>query len=72
MDLPVAASEMKYQGRSFLGSLSEMATGLLKGRGSREQREILSSFGVYADSMRGEIMRRFSADDSMGVACPEA
>lgn len=65
-DLPVAASEMRYQGRSFLGSLSEMATGLLKGRGSREQREILSSFGVYADSMRGEIMRRFSADDSMG------
>lgn len=63
---------MRYQGRSFLGSLSEMATGLLKGRGSREQREILSSFGVYADSMRGEIMRRFSADDSMGVACPEA
>ncbi|MCY1418931.1 hypothetical protein D9M71_345040 [compost metagenome] len=65
-DLPVAASEMRYQGRSFLGSLSEMAGGLLKGRGSKEQREILSSYGVYADSMRGEIMRRFSADDSMG------
>ena len=65
-DLPVAASEMRYQGRSFLGSLAEMSTGLLKGRGSAEQRQILSSFGVYADSMRGEIMRRFSADDSMG------
>lgn len=65
-DLPVAASEMRYQGQSFLGSLSEMAGGLLKGRGSKEQREILSSYGVYADSMRGEIMRRFSADDSMG------
>ncbi|MGH8462817.1 MAG: hypothetical protein ACRER5_01645, partial [Pseudomonas sp.] len=65
-DLPVAASEMKYQGRTFLGSLAEMAGGLLKGRGSQEQREILSSFGVYADSMRGEIMRRFSADDSVG------
>ncbi|AXF52838.1 MAG: structural protein [Podoviridae sp. ctdb7] len=65
-DLPVAASEMRYQGRSFLGSLAEMAGGLLKGRGSAEQRQILSSFGVYADSMRGEIMRRFSADDSMG------
>lgn len=65
-DLPVAASEMKYQGRSFLGSLADMATGLLKGRGTAEQRQILSSFGVYADSMRGEIMRRFSADDSVG------
>lgn len=65
-DLPVAASEMSYQGKNFLGALSEMTAGLVKGRGSLEQREILSSFGVYADSMRGEIMRRFSADDSMG------
>ena len=65
-DLPVAASEMRYQGKSFLGSLGEMTAGLVKGRGSLEQKEILSSFGVYADSMRGEIMRRFSADDSVG------
>lgn len=65
-DLPVAASEMRYQGKSFLGSLREMTAGLAKGRGSLEQREILSSFGVYGDSMRGEIMRRFSADDSVG------
>lgn len=65
-DLPVAASEMRYQGKSFLGSLGEMTAGLVKGRGSQEQKEILSSFGVYADSMRGEIMRRFSADDSVG------
>lgn len=65
-DLPVAASEMRYQGKNFLGSLGEMTAGLVKGKGSLEQREILSSFGVYADSMRGEIMRRFSADDSVG------
>lgn len=65
-DLPVAASEFRYQGKSYLGSLGEMTAGLLKGRGSEEQRQVLSSFGVYADSMRGEIMRRFSADDSMG------
>lgn len=65
-DLPVAASEMRYQGKSFLGSLGEMTAGLAKGRGSLEQREILSSFGVYGDAMRGEIMRRFSADDSVG------
>lgn len=65
-DLPVAASEMRYQGKSFLGSLGEMTAGLAKGRGSLEQCEILSSFGVYGDAMRGEIMRRFSADDSVG------
>lgn len=65
-DLPVAASEMRYQGQSFLGALAEMGAGLVKGRGSAEQRQILSAYGVYADSMRGEIMRRFSADDSVG------
>ncbi|MBA6090024.1 hypothetical protein H4C81_14140 [Pseudomonas monteilii] len=65
-DLPVAASEMRYQGQSFLGSLAEMGAGLMKGRGNTEQRQILSAYGVYADSMRGEIMRRFSADDSVG------
>ncbi|MNG42089.1 hypothetical protein D3C84_1317310 [compost metagenome] len=43
-----------------------MVGGLTKGRGSQEQKQILSSFGVYADSMRGEIIRRFSADDSVG------
>lgn len=65
-DLPVAASEMRYQGKSFLGSLGEMTAGLAKGRGSKDQRDILAGFGVYADSMRGEIIRRFSADDSVG------
>lgn len=65
-DLPVAATELKYQGRTFLGGLAEMAGGLLKGRGTLEQKEILSAYGVYADAMRGEIMRRFSADDSIG------
>ncbi len=65
-DLPVAATELKYQGKTFLGGLADMAGGLMKGRGSLEQREILSSYGVFADSMRGEIMRRFSADDSVG------
>lgn len=65
-DLPVAASEMRYQGKTFMGSLGEMAAGLAKGRGSKDQRDILAGFGVYADSMRGEIIRRFSADDSVG------
>lgn len=65
-DLPVAASEMRYQGKNFLGSLGQMTAGLLKGRGSKEQKDILASFGVYADSMRGEMIRRFSADDTVG------
>jgi hypothetical protein len=65
-DLPVAASELRYQGQSFLGSLGELMTGLVAGRKTSEQREILSSLGVFLDSMRGDIVSRFSADDSLG------
>ncbi|TDX30753.1 hypothetical protein DFO67_1048 [Modicisalibacter xianhensis] len=65
-DIPVSAAELRYQGQSYLGSLGKLIAGLTKGRGSLEQRQILSSFGVYADTMRGEIARRFSADDTMG------
>ncbi|KAA0020718.1 hypothetical protein F0A16_02715 [Salinicola corii] len=65
-DLPASASELRYQGQSYLGSMGRLMGGLLKGRGTQEQKQILSGFGVYADSMRGEIARRFSADDTMG------
>ncbi|HGE8591433.1 TPA: hypothetical protein ACGD8Y_004678, partial [Salmonella enterica subsp. enterica] len=44
-------------------------TGAMKGRFSRytsdEQKEILSSIGVYSDTMTQEIIRRMSGDDSM-------
>jgi hypothetical protein len=65
-DLPVAASEMSYQGRSFLSSLGELMGGLVAGRKSAEKREILSSLGVFFDAMRGDVVSRFSADDSLG------
>lgn len=65
-DLPLYASEMRYQGRSLLASLGEGIAGLVKGRGSAEQREILASLGVFFDSMRGELTSRFSANDDLG------
>lgn len=65
-DLPVAASELSYQGKNMLGSMGELMGGLLKGRKSEEQREILSSMGVFFDNVRGEVVSRFSADDTVG------
>lgn len=64
-DLPIAASELSYQGQSFFGSLLGMMNGMLRGRPKGEQKEILSSLGVFMDSMRGEAVHRFSADDSV-------
>lgn len=65
-DLPVAASELRYQGQSMLGSMGGLIQGLLQGRKSAEQREILSSVGVFFDNVRGDVVSRFSADDTLG------
>ena len=65
-DLPVAASEMRYQGKGMLSSMGTLIGGMLSGKKPAEQREILSSLGVFFDSVRGEVVSKFSADDSLG------
>lgn len=65
-DLPVAASEFRYQGQGFFGPLAEIMTKMVDGKKTAEKREILSSLGVFMDSMRGDVVSRFSADDSLG------
>lgn len=64
-DIPIYGSEMRYQGRTILSGMGEAIEGLTRGRGSREQREILGMLGVYFDSMRGQITSRFSGHDDM-------
>ena len=65
-DLPVAASEMRYQGKGMLSSMGTLIGGMVKGKKPAEQREILSTLGVFFDSVRGEVVSKFSADDSLG------
>jgi hypothetical protein len=65
-DLPVAASEMRYQGKGMLSSMGTLIGGMVKGRKPAEQREILSSLGVFFDNVRGDVVSKFSADDSLG------
>ncbi len=65
-DLPVAASEMRYQGKGMLSSMGTLIGGMVKGKKPAEQREILSSLGVFFDNVRGDVVSKFSADDSLG------
>lgn len=65
-DLPVAASEMRYQGKGMLSSMGTLIGGMIQGRKPAEQREILSTLGVFFDSVRGEVVSKFSADDTLG------
>lgn len=64
-DIPVYASEARFQGRSLLSGISDAIGGLMHGRGSVEQKQILSSLGVFFDSMTHGVARRFDAEDNI-------
>lgn len=63
-DIPVYASELRYaQGKNMFSGVAEAMGSLVRGRPSGERREILSSLGVFFDSMAGEVHARFDAQD---------
>lgn len=64
-DVPISATEMRYQGQNFMGAMLSAMKGRFSRYNSAEQKEILSSIGVYSDSMTQEIIRRMSGDDSL-------
>jgi hypothetical protein len=65
-DLATYASEMSFQGRGFLSGISEAIGAIAQGRPAGERREILSSLGVFFDSLTAEITRTGSLDESFG------
>jgi hypothetical protein len=65
-DIPLYASEMRYQGHSMLSAIGESIGNLFTGRGSAQRRELGGMLGVISDMMSGEITARFSiADDDV-------
>lgn len=66
-DAPVFSAEMAYQGRNFFRSLVEGIKDLTHGRGTQEQRAILSQLGVFFDGMCGDITARISGDETPGA-----
>lgn len=66
-DLPVYASDVRYtQGKGFLSGVGDAISGLVQGRPKGERQQILSSLGVFFDSMVGEVFSRFDAQDMTG------
>lgn len=66
-DLPVYASDLRYtQGKGYLSGIADAIGGLTKGRPKGEQAEMLSSLGVFFDSMIGDVLSRFDAQDLTG------
>lgn len=69
-DIPVAATEMRYQGQNFLGSIARQFVAPLQkalaSAGSKaERRAILAELGYAAEAMTGLLSARFSAVDSV-------
>ncbi len=65
-DIPVYAAEQRFQGRTLFSGMADAINGLLQGRGSQEQQEIMNSLGVFFDSMRNGVLRRFDGEQNMG------
>ena len=62
-DLGIAASEVSYQGRSFLGGMAETTASLLEGTPEGERLDILTSLSVLADGIKGDVIGRFTSGD---------
>ena len=62
-DIPIYASEMRYQGRGFLSGIADAISNLRKGRNRKEMAEIDGMIGVAMDEMRAQIASRFSIGD---------
>lgn len=67
-DIPLIAHELHYQGRGYFSALGETLSLLVQGRGTMEQRRILSACGVFFDSMVGNLTSRFSGQELPGKA----
>lgn len=65
-DVPVFSSEFSYQGMGRYEAMWRGITLALRGRGTAEQRAILSQIGVFSDSMAGDLAANFSGDDIPG------
>ena len=62
-DIPIAASELSYQGQGFLSSYASVL-GSFSGK-SKAEKEILGMIGVLSDTMTGQAVARFSGHDDL-------
>lgn len=67
-DLVNNATELRYQGvgNVFTNMGRSMGDAISGGRRTAEQKEILAGMGVFFDNARGEVVSRFSANDTLG------
>lgn len=65
-DIPLAASELRYQGDSMLTGASKIVRGMVDNlTNARDKRDAAASLGVVSDGMTYSILSRFDSTDSL-------
>ena len=62
-DIPNQAAELRYQGNSVFAAYGNAFASLFRGRGVEEQKIIARSLGIGFDTVTGDLMSRFHAND---------
>lgn len=65
-DIGIYASEMRYQGRSFLGGMGEAFVGLSRMKNTKQKREIARAAGLLADGTTYDVSGRHQVGDNLG------
>lgn len=71
-DPVIRASELRYQGKSFLSDLGEGLSDLAKGRSKAEYQAALHELEEFSESLIGSIAQRYDADTTVGAGIAKA
>ena len=64
-DLGIYGSEMKFQGRSFLGGMAEGLRGLARIKNTQQKQDIVQGLGFMADGTIYDVSGRFQVGDNL-------
>ena len=64
-DLGIYGSEMKFQGRSFLGGMAEGLRGLARIKNTQQKKDIAQALGFMADGTIYDVSGRFQVGDNL-------
>ena len=64
-DLGIYGSEMKFQGRSFLGGMYEGFTGLARRKNTQDKKDLVEGMGFLADGVVYDVSGRHTVGDNL-------
>jgi hypothetical protein len=64
-DIPFQAAELRFHGHNVFSAYGQVFTNLFRGRGNTEQRELARMIGVGLEGMLGDMLSRFTVQDSV-------